>query len=152
MCQGYFEDNSPKLDLLLVSLKLTVLGRVKFLLDTGADTTSITLEDALRLWVDIDGITNSNNQVGIEGAGGETYAYPIVDTIGFIFAEHSPQTKKMSYHIEFLDRVDLVPKLPVSVLGRDMLDKFDIEISRVAKVINLKRNDFGEGVHICFTI
>ena len=54
--------------------------------------------------------------------------------------------------IEHLGEIALIPKLPTSILGRDILDRFDIEISRVSEEINLKRNDFGEGGHVCFSL
>jgi hypothetical protein len=59
-------------------------------------------------------------------------------------------TAKISYHIEFLKEVTLIKTLHMSVLGRDMLDRFDIELSNVKKELNLKRNDFGGSYHISF--
>jgi len=45
----------------------------------------------------------------------------------------------------------LILRLPMSILGRDLLDRFDIEIRSVSEEINLKLNDFGKGGHFCFS-
>ena len=150
MCQGYFESGRPKLKAILFSQTLNIT-QVKFLLDTGADDTSITLRDAQLLGVNLDEVVTDDNRIIVEGIGGNTDIYPIRDTIAFVFIDSYEEVGKTSYHIEFLDKIDLIPTLPISLLGRDLLNRFDIEISTVPEKVNLKRNDFGGSGHICFS-
>lgn len=238
MCKGFFEDGRPYVEAYLSSKTFAAPGTVIFLVDTGADKTSITLADSMKLGVDYKKIISPDRGMTITGAGGTTVVYPLED-IRFYFhdvseltgkylfscdhilddnknfkkfltdefdiewAEDSKITKsfdckririsngknsaemimsektdcaqlelsdgrtrilkvktengklniytaKISYHIEFLKEINLVKELPMSVLGRDMLDRFDVELSSVTKEINLKRNDFGGSYHISF--
>lgn len=152
MCKGYFEDTRPKINSFLFIPHSEIRGQVKFLLDTGADITSITINDAQALGIDTEKITNSSGNIKIDGAGGATEAHVLENTIGFVFYDFYPQIKKTSYHIEYLRRILLVPRLFTSLLGRDLLSRFDIEISTVPERINLKRNDFAGECHICYSV
>ncbi|MCK4731761.1 MAG: retroviral-like aspartic protease family protein [Methanophagales archaeon] len=151
MCLGYFKGGRPKVDAILYSQNFKKPKSINFLVDTGADITTITLADALKLGIDVHRVIAPNRRRDVEGVGGTTDVYPIEGTIGLTFLDYSSETDKISFHIEFLERINLVPKLSMSILGRDLLDRFDIEISRVSERINLKRNDFGGGGHLCFS-
>ena len=153
MCLGYFSNEGrPKLDAVLFSTNLSAKGSIKLLLDTGADITSITLKDALRLGFNVDEIVTEENCNLVEGVGGGTKVYPIIDGVVFVFIDEMPELNKTSYHLEFLDRLYLIPTLQMSIFGRDLLQRLDIEISFVPETINLKRNDFGGSGHICFSV
>lgn len=149
MCRGYFSAGRPRVDAFLLSPAFTEFNKVVFLLDTGADKTAITLRDALRLGADVPKIT-AGNPIEMKGVGGAARAYPIKH-VELIFLERSPHSiDEVSVHIELLDEVLLIPNLPTSILGRDVLSRFDVEINSVSGEINLKRNDFGGGVHYSF--
>ena len=152
MCRGYFRDNRPTIGALLLSPSFLTPNVVEFIVDTGADGSAITLADALKVGINIPTIVTPDRRMDIEGVGGRTDRYPIEDSIGLVFPDYSLSTSKFSFHIEFLKKIDLIPRLPMSILGREILDRFDIEISRVLGEINLKRNDFGEGGHVCFSL
>lgn len=151
MCKGYFKENRPTINTFLLSPNFSKISNIEFIIDTGADGSAITLADALKLGTDIISVVSPNRHGTTEGVGGPTDKYSIED-IGFVFLDYSPSTNKISFHIEYLEKIDLIPKLPLSILGRDLLDRFDIEISKVSEEINLKRNDFGKGGHICFSL
>ena len=136
MCLGYFKGGRPKVDAILYSQNFKRPKSINFLVDTGADITTITLADALKLEIDVHRVIAPNRRRDVEGVGGTTDVYPIEGTIGLTFLDYSSETDKISFHIEFLERINLVPKLSMSILGRDILDRFDIEISRVSERIN----------------
>lgn len=151
MCKGYFRRNRPSVDVFLFSPNFTKPDIVEFLVDTGADGSAITLADAYKLGLDVINIITPDRRRTSEGVGGSTEVYPI-EYIGLVFLDYSSETDKISFHIEHLGEIALIPKLPTSILGRDILDRFDIEISRVSEAINLRRNDFGVGGHVCFSL
>lgn len=136
MCLGYFKGGRPKVDAILYSQNFKKPKSINFLVDTGADITTITLADALKLEIDVHRVIAPNRRRDVEGVGGTTDVYPIEGTTGLTFLDYSSETDKISFHIEFLERINLVPKLSMSILGRGILDRFDIEISRVSERIN----------------
>jgi len=152
MCRGFFVDDQPFLFAFLFRKTPTDAIPEKFLLDTGSNCTCITSNTAQSLGVNLDDVVKEDNCQIAEGIGGDTYVYPMFDSFGFLFVDESKELKKTSIHIEYLERIDLIPTLSMSILGRDILKRFDLNISTVLKTIELKRNDFGGEGHLCFSV
>lgn len=78
MCQGFFLDNRPYAEAVVTSSTFTANNALLFLIDTGADKTSIGGRDARRLGIDVSTLSN-HKQIG--GVGGSVEAYPIKDIL-----------------------------------------------------------------------
>ena len=120
MCFGYYKDNRPHIEAVVISPEVANPISVEFMIDTGSDITAISLIDALKLGVNISEIT-SREETQLVGVSGTTNMHPIYNVF-LIFKDYSEVLDKFSYHGEFLEKIYLVPTLPQSVLGRDVLD------------------------------
>lgn len=96
-----------------------------FLLDTGADSSCLHLEDARELAVPESSLGNRSYVGGVGGAAAY-YREPAIVT----FTYGPGWTDKVSYNIDLdLSYSDDTLGLP-SLLGRDILDNWHIEYSR----------------------
>lgn len=102
-----------------------VSADVPFLLDTGADSSCLHLEDTLNLAIPASSLGNESYSGGIGGAAAY-YSEPAIVT----FTYGPGRTDKVSYNIDLdLSYSDETLGLP-SLLGRDILDNWHIEYSR----------------------
>jgi len=151
MCRGYFLNDKPTISALVRSKRFPKINPVRFLIDTGADNTALSLIDILRL-----GVMNvseiSDNTIDVAGISGRTTAYIIEDDVELIFVDYSNRYSRFSVHIEILPKIYVIPTLPISILGRDFLNRFEISYNKLSNEIILKRNDFAEGLHYCFSL
>jgi len=112
-------------------------GEIFFILDTGADVTTISAIDARRLGIETKYLPATE---GVVGVGGQAQAFRLDDVEIGLPDKFTP--RRIQFHIEKLERADVLeektPKLP-SILGNDLLKKFNIKTYREKGYAELKR-------------
>ncbi|GAG14911.1 unnamed protein product [marine sediment metagenome] len=112
-------------------------GFIFFLLDTGADITCLSFLDARKLGIETKYLEQDDNIIGV---GGECCAYKLNNIeIGLI----DEITKdRVQFHIEGVEIINVLdeaaPKMP-SLLGNDILKRFDIATIREKGKVTLSR-------------
>jgi hypothetical protein len=112
-------------------------GNVFFLLDTGADVTCLSFLDARKIGIETRYLEPDESVIGI---GGECCAFKLEDVeIGLI---DDITEDRIQFHIEKVNYINVLgessPKLP-SLLGNDILKKFDITTQRSKGFLTLQR-------------
>lgn len=121
----------------LVAAIKPIEQNVSFLVDTGADVTCISSLDADRLEIETRFLRPAEDVIGI---GGRCRTFKLTDIeIGLI---DKLTEDRIWFHIEQLQYVYVMDekglKMP-SLLGIDMLRRFDISTNRKRRTANLKR-------------
>lgn len=126
MIIGFFSDiGRPYIYGRVTLPRFGVSTDVYFLLDTGADSSCLHLEDTLNLAVPESGLGNRSSVGGIRGTS-IYYREPAIVT----FTYGDGRIYEVSYNIDLdLSYSDETIGLP-SLLGRDILDDWHIEYSR----------------------
>ena len=113
-------------------------GYIFFVLDTGADVTCLSFLDARKLGIDTRYLDTDEDIIGI---GGKCCAYKLYDIELGLYDRHIA-VRQAQYHIERISVINVLdetsPKLP-SLLGNDILKRFDIITDRKNGIAELKR-------------
>lgn len=160
MCTGSYSGlhGRPVIEATVLRLPESDAFSTSFLIDTGADSTVISGIDAVQSGF-ISEISSSDSdiadffpddadidEISTEGVGGNATAYRINESIMLGFIERSDGPEPDNLHVEVLGQIHVVPSVSRSLLGRDVLDRFDITLSAVDNQVLLERNSFGDGV------
>ena len=126
MITGFFSDiGRPYINGTVTLPRFGVSADVPFLLDTGADSSCLHLDDTLKLAVPVSSLGNESS---VEGVGGVAvyYSEPAIVT----FTYEQALIDEVAYNIDLdLSYSDETWGMP-SLLGRDILDNWHIEYSR----------------------
>lgn len=122
----------------LVKSMEPIEDNIFFLVDTGADVTCISALDANKLRIETRYLEQAGNIIGIGGKCG-TYKLTNIE----IGLPDKVTQERMNFHIEELDFVYVMEdneglKMP-SLLGLDLLKRFDIQSNRQGLFAVLKR-------------
>lgn len=144
MCEGKFNsDGVPVIEALPISNAFDMKKSIEFHIDTGAGKTTIGILDAFNLMLDQSQLTEEHTVTGISG---DAKAREIEDVL--LVFRNEPSDFKESFHIEFIDKILYLPTSPYSLLGRDVLDRFEVSYCKRPEKITLSRNDQGEGSYL----
>jgi len=158
MCQGWYdgEYGQPVIDASVIIPAAAVGHEVSFLVDTGSDTTCLSGLDAVRAGLferssddgpevaaDLD-----YEEIQVQGVD-ETTAYEIETSVMLAFEEYDDDLDRWSLHIELLESVQVVPRSPRSLLGRDVLDRFEVTFSKRSERVDMQRRNFADGPYLC---
>lgn len=127
---------------------------IPFLIDTGADTTCISGIDAAKAYLlpeNLDDKGVDYEEITVQGVD-ETTAFQVNEPVMLAFEDHSEKLDQWSLHVELMDGIEILPKSPMSLLGRDILNRFDISYSTRDGEIEMQRRDFVEGVYLCMSM
>ena len=126
---GILRDNP-----LVMSIKPTE-DNVAFIVDTGAQVTCLSGLDADRLHIESRYLEPTEDVIGV---GGTCNAFKLSDIeIGLI---DEVKGSRITFHIEKLDSIYVIDSLKMlSLLGNDMLKKFDLVTDRSTASAQLKR-------------
>ena len=118
-------------------------GNLPFLIDTGADFTIIQPEHSRRL-VRVSGqqpwVSEASDVVPIAGIG-STVEQTSVQTVGLLLVDDEGEKLWFSQSILFADPISSPPWKISSVLGRDVLSRFDLNLSYDPPSVTLALND-----------
>ena len=119
----------------------TYENNIVFMVDTGAQITCISGLDAMKPGIETSYLEAYDDIVGV---GGNCKAYKLEDVeVGLIENISSDQ---ISFHIEKLDKICVIDSLKMmSLLGIDLLKRFDLETKRSKAEAYLKRCADAEG-------
>lgn len=102
---------------------------ILFLVDTGASITTILAGDAKRIGINYKKLKKS--KLPTIGIGGFTDTYELPD-VTLVFEKEKGEGRER-FHAERLEKIDVVKqkedekfKLPISVLGTDVLSRFKV--------------------------
>ncbi|MCJ7443947.1 MAG: retropepsin-like domain-containing protein [Methanotrichaceae archaeon] len=134
MCLGYF---APPKGLLRANALLLYNNKISdvlidFLIDTGADATMLSPQDAMRIGIDISSLDQGGE---ISGVGGSIETRVLKD-VGLIFINPDNNKLELECHLEFCENLLVGPDGWTfgSILGRDVTNRFnmntDIENSK----------------------
>jgi hypothetical protein len=123
MITGRFGDTSgrPFIEGRIYLPRLGISGDISFLMDTGADTTTLMPDDIMRLAIDFDALEGDFACVGV---GGAVHCY----TERAILAFTDPGKTVYAYELSELCLMNADPQMDGvhSLLGRDILDNWRI--------------------------
>lgn len=114
---------------------MNVDGPVDFLVDTGADTTLISLDDLQALGADLAAVEGLP-VVQARGLGGRIELHEAAAVLSFDDGAHE-------YHYEVtitIPRPGRAPRIP-SVLGRDILERWHMVYDRKADILTFEVHD-----------
>ncbi|MBN1160680.1 MAG: retroviral-like aspartic protease family protein [Dehalococcoidales bacterium] len=119
----------------------TYENNIVFMVDTGAQITCISGLDAMKLGIETFYLEASDDIVGV---GGSSKAYKLKNVeIGLI---ENISRDKISFHIEKIDQICVIDSLKMmSLLGTDLLKRFDLVTKRSKDEAYLKRCVDAEG-------
>ena len=124
MIIGFFSDiGRPYIDGTVTLPRFGVSVDVSFLLDTGADSSCLHLDDTLNLAVPESSL---GNQSYVEGVGGTAVYYREPAVVTFVNGPFSTAVYNIDLDLSYSDDTFGLP----SLLGRDILDDWHIEYSR----------------------
>jgi predicted aspartyl protease len=152
MCEGYYDGphDRPMVKGTLAYPQLDRAKELSFLIDTGADTTCISGLAAVSAGLTPEDLPDDAplEETPISGVGGESTAFHLDDPVLLAFREQSDEVSFDNLHIEVIDGIEIVPTLTESLLGRDVLNRFDLSFSHTSDEITLHRHMFGGGAHM----
>ena len=122
--------NSPYFEARISIPKLNVSGHVSFLLDTGADTTTLMPADGVRLGLPWDDLSKGN-PMPATGIGGQTEVFVAPASVTF-----RTEDELYGYSVP----VCIVPKAPdrmhmPSLLGRDIVNQWRLAYDNPGNVL-----------------
>lgn len=108
---------------------------IDFIVDTGAQVTCLSGFDAERLHIDTSYLEPATELTGISGT---CNAFKLVDVEIGIADEFT--ARGINFHIETLQNICVIETLKMrSLLGNDILARFDISTDRQGNIAELKR-------------
>jgi len=122
---------------------------ISFLIDTGADVTSLSGIDAAQAGLTPNNLGKSEfKEIDISGVT-DTTGWQLDRPTILAFEEYSETHDRYSLHIETLQEITILPKCRQSLLGRDFLDRFDVSFDAPAETVTLDRHDYAGGPYTC---
>lgn len=156
MCRAEFSSNTgrPVVTATIILPRFGVSQEVPFIIDTGADRTSIAQVASLQMGIHptIAPDELSIQEQTIHGAGGETAAYTVNEPLRIAFEEEDPDRDRWSLHIEHKNSINILPHVQANLLGRDIINRFVMDYNPGDGVIELRRDDFSGGRYECLTV
>lgn len=154
MCVGSYNDDygHPEISATAVVPTAPVGHEFDFLLDTGADSTCLSGIDAARAGLTPEhyGDELTFEEQAVQGVT-ETTATVLEEPVVLGFEEYSERHERWSLHLEILDGVTILPGSPKSLLGRDVLDRFETTFDAGSGTVEMERRQFASGSYICLT-
>jgi predicted aspartyl protease len=152
MCEGYYDGphDRPMVKGILAYPQRDQAKEISFLIDTGADTTCISGLAAVSAGLTPEDLPAEAplEEKTVGGVAGEATAFHLDDPVLLAFREQSEAVAFDNLHVEVLDGIEIVPTLTESLLGRDVLNRFDLSFSHTSDAITLNRHMFGGGAHM----
>jgi len=146
--RGYWgELDAPVILAELVCEKLGIKSLIEFLVDTGSSKTIIMGNDFIRLGLRYSQLQKSEKKsVGIGGAV-ETYFLPDVKLVfatedGSTHTEIPKRVFILKHELKSEENEEMIKKIP-SLLGRDILDKYTLVVSKKKKLVLITDKEVG---------
>ena len=136
---GYHTQPAPYVQAALFLPRLQLHGLISFMIDTGADNTTLSLIDVERISLKYNRLKRGS-LVGVEGIAGEQLFYQEQGVLMFRDEDSKTYLFEISIHIPRrgrTGRAEQQRRLP-SVLGRDVIDQCGIFINFHEGVIELR--------------
>lgn len=128
--------NSP-----FVTSTKPIEGAVEFIVDTGAQVTCVSGLDADRLHIESRYLEPAQDVIGV---GGTCSAFTLNDIE--IWLIDKIEGSRVTFHVEKLNHIYVLVSLKMkSLLGTDVLQKFDVITERSASSAELKRVSSASG-------
>lgn len=111
-----------------------IKGQILFEADTGASTTVLSSSALFNLKIDPKKLEEARRPIRTPGGVAKTLALPDISLLLF--------DKKEGFIPHFLGKVPVIPdpkRLPVSVIGQDILSQYNLIINRKLNIITLKK-------------
>ena len=132
---GFFDGvGRPRVEARVGFTGLNLGGEIRFVVDTGADTTLIGYDDAIRLGVHY-GHYRPEDSVRTLGIAGSLRTYDEEGWLVLRSVDDGEHTFGVALSVAEENPDGWVP----SLLGRDILDRFDLFVSRRRNVLTLTR-------------
>jgi predicted aspartyl protease len=133
---GFHTSPAPFVQAYLLLPKLNIEGLINFLIDSGADITTLSILDAERLSIDYRRL--QHNLVNVDGVGGEQSFYQ--EDALLMVRDESSETYMFQIKIDITRRIKAKIKqqrrLP-SVLGRDIMNQCNLIVNYQQAIIEL---------------
>lgn len=149
MCRARFSDATgrPVITASIVFPELEVGYETNLVVDTGADKTCVTELDSILgtfhpMFLPDDVTVYQTTSTGV---GGESTNYIIDTEVLLSFEEYDEDRDRFSLHIEHLPSIQISTGSPMNLLGRDVINRFNMEYDPVEGAIELDRDNFGGG-------
>ena len=141
MVYGRFDDTTgrPYIDARLSIESLACDGHVSFLLDTGADSTTLMPLDGSQLRIDYEDL---NFVTPMSGAGGSVNC--AVEEATLLFSSDEA-IYGYRIHLNICERSDKLMTLP-SLLGRDVIDNWRIVYDKPNSILEVSDFRFDSGL------
>jgi hypothetical protein len=149
----YNANGQPVITGHIYHLPNTDLLSAQFLVDSGADMTVLSGSDAIQSGFASAATTDGDDDmrfppdsnvetVTAQGVGGESTMYIIRNPveIGFIDRDASGEDHSV-LHLEGLAALQIAPDTTHSLLGRDVINRFDVTFSYVDQQVEFERRD-----------
>lgn len=155
MCRGRFNgpNEQPRITASVLDPGFRVGQELSFIFDTGADSTTLSGVDAAKMGLlpdDLDELDMEYEEIAISGVS-DTTGYTIREPFLLATEEHSEELDRYSLHIELLQELTVVPTLSDSLLGRDIIHRFDVSYNVENGEVVMDRRSFGEGMYACLS-
>lgn len=153
MCRAFFSGpvERPQLAGTVAFVEEEIAKEVLFLIDTGADVTSITELDALDIGLHPSQLPDRVPVIEGEadGIGGSADTWVIEHEMMLGFEEHHEDREAYSLHVEHIPHLCIVEGASSNLLGRDVLHRFSMEYKPGKEHIELIRDNYSSGHYSC---
>lgn len=154
MCRGEFggKEDRPTTTASLINPTHEVGIELPLLIDTGADKTCLSGLDAVRAGIPdlMKADEIAYEEISVEGVD-EAEGFRVQEPFILAFEEYSDTHEIWTLHLEFINELIILPKSKQSLLGRDILNRFDISYSPMDGEVVMDRNDYSGGMYICIS-
>lgn len=157
MCKAKITEGrgAPHLRAIVILPQSGVAQEVSFLVDTGADVTSVGVVTSIAMGIhpavaDFDEVEMSQRTT--TGAGGDTESFTIHEPVLLAFEEYDEERDLWSLHLEHKSELGILPNVPMDLLGRDIINRFTMDYNPGEGHAEMVRDNFANGgPYHCFT-
>lgn len=149
MCRARFSDATgrPVITASIVFPELEIGYETNLIVDTGADNTCVTELDSILgtfhpTFVSDDIPIYRTTSTGV---GGESVNYILETEVLLSFEEYDEDRERFSLHIEHLNQIQISTGSPLNLLGRDVINRFNMDYDPIHGDIVMERDNFGGG-------